>query len=456
MRDYLTGAELRKALGISTATYFRWLREKRIRGVRIGRNWRFPPALVRELLAGEDATADLRKSASDWAKLSGVTMSKSRESGEALLESVLHHAAASRASQIHLEPGPGGLAVRHRVDGLLGPAAGPVLPPRAEAAFVRLLREKAGAAAAPPAGPWKGRFVAELSGRAVDVCIAACPTTAGPSLTLQVIDPETAVHPLDKLGFPLGLTLAVRKALSRHGLFVVNGPTGCGKTTTLYSLVRELVRPELKVMTAENPVELRLEGVQQVQISAPDFDFAAAIEAMIHADVDVAMIAEVRDAKSLQRMLPVASGRKVLTVLHAPDAAAAYARILELGGAECRSLALDNVSGILDQRLARRACPDCTTRELPKDDDARTLGLPRRKVAVSKGCAACRQTGVKGSAVVAGLFTVTPAVRAAVEAGGGLDAIRAAAGPSPLRKALVELVLEGEIAPAEARRVLGE
>jgi type II secretory ATPase GspE/PulE/Tfp pilus assembly ATPase PilB-like protein len=375
---------------------------------------------------------------------------------QALLPMILRHAMASRATTIHLEPGPAGMIVRERIDGLLAPAGAP-LPPRVEADLVASIRRQA-AAGATDGAPWTGRFFAELAGGTVDVIASACPTALGPSLTLFVIDPRTAVPPLDKLGFPHDLVKAVRKAASRPGLFVVNGPVNSGKTTTLYSLLKEQVRPDLKVMSAENPVEVRLEGVQQIELKLPALDFVAAIKAMLHADVDVAMVAEVRDPESLRLMLGMATSRRVLTVLHAPDTLAALRRILDLYGAgESRSLVADVVAGILDQRLVRRACPECAQHEPIRDEDARALGLGHRaKGVVARGCAACRKTGFKGSVVAGGLLTITPALRRAMESGAGLDDLAKAAGDDALglRRSLAKLVLDGVVSAAEARRIL--
>jgi len=451
-------------LRISQATYYRWLASGKLRGVRAGRDWRFPRATVDELLGAggpspresvDRAAVALR--ARGLAKKEVEAMSNAPESvpGENLVRLLLRHAQLSRATAVHVEPGAGATFVRERVDGALSPAA--ALPAAAARELAHAARRLAGSDEDVESRPGTFRFAADIAGRRLDVLAATYPAAAGPAVTLRFCDPDQAVPKLEALGFGAPLCAAIRRALRRPGLFVVNGPTNSGKTTTLYSILRDLIRPDLKIMTAENPVEVMIAGVQQCEISLEKgVTLASAAKAMLHHDVDVAMVAEVRDSETLLHLIALAAtGRRSFTVLHAPDAPTALHRLVDVSGGH-RSVIADSVSGILNQRLVRRACPACASRSPVRPEDARLLGIDaKRKVVTAKGCSKCRDSGFRGATAVGELLTLTAALRKAMEAGGGPDELRHAAEPGrTLRDELAEKVLAGEVAADEASRIL--
>ncbi len=471
----LTPAEARKRLGISPATYFRWLREGRLRGVRAGRRWRFPVSVIEGLLRSpgpgvREARRGLEEALGVWRGLllgrgarksevdAMVKSERSNPGGEAraLARLVLEHARRNRATAVHLEPGADGMSVRERIDGVLAPVER-TLATAAAGEVVAALKGMAGLDPAPSRRAAHGRFFADVGGRRVDVVAATYPTGTGESLTLRLLDPEWTAPRLEELGYSPGLCAALRERMGRpRGVLVVNGPTDSGKTTTLYSLLVEQRRPDRKIMTAEDPIEVRFDGILQAEVGgAGGMGFADAVRAMLVHEVDVAMIAEIRTDDLFGLVFSLgASGRKALTVLHAFDAVGALHRIITMGGLK-GSYVADTLLGILDQRLVRRTCPDCRGKTRLRPEEARRLGLScadaRREVAAGKGCPACRGTGFRGRTAVGALLSVTPALRKALEAGAGLEELRAAAADQPtLRDALRERVLAGEISPGEA------
>jgi type II secretory ATPase GspE/PulE/Tfp pilus assembly ATPase PilB-like protein len=298
-----------------------------------------------------------------------------------------------------------------------------------------------------------------VGGTSLDIFVSTFPSALGESLTLRIQDPSRVVVDLEKLGLAPAFSKKIRELVSRpRGVFIVNGPTDAGKSTTLYALLDHLRSPQRKIMTAEDPVEYFLEGVQQADVGGEEgIGFLDAVRAMLRNDVDVAMISEVRDPESMQMVFAAAgTGHMVLTALHAPDAVTAVGRILHIGNVS-PSLVAQNLLGILNQRLVRRSCPHCRSMKQIRAEDAGGLGLrgadARRKVAHNTGCDRCRTAG---RLVVADLLVVSPEFRRAIETGAGPQQLRDArpADHRPLREALLELLFQGEITPEEAARIL--
>lgn len=471
MKDWMSGNEVQRLLGISKPTYYRWVKEGKLRGTRAGRDWRFPRSAVEGLLCSGESAGELRCALEILAgALEHLGMSRKevdamrgrpdRNDGQGLMEMVLAHARRSRAGSLHLEPGPEGLTIRERIDGRLSSAAEP-LPPAAGERLVRTIKEAAALDLDEVSRSASGRFFFPVQGRRLDIQATTYPTTMGESLTLVLLDPATAVPPLDRLGFDRAILRKTRELLSgRKGLFIVNGASGTGKTTTLYSLMLDLRRPDLKIMTAEDPVELRFEGIQQAQIDeAAGFGFKQAAIAMIRSDVDLAMLAELRDAETMRMAVQMAFNRRVLTVMHAQDGPSALWRYLQTSELPAH-LICDALLGILDQRLAGRSCPGCAVREPLRPADARALGLEgreaSRKAVYNRGCDRCRKSGVLGQLASCDLLVMDASLRRAIASATDLDGLRAAlpSGRRTLRDDLLDKVAEGVVSPPEAIRVL--
>lgn len=331
---YLPPRAVMARLGISTATYYRWLRDGRLRGVRVGGRWRFPAAAVDDLAAGGVALAEETAALEEAWRL--VAPPKRR--GGDLAGFLIEDAVRAGADTLHVEPSSDGVVIRRRIDGALAPMPKP-LPARAGPPLLRALRARAG--------------FADVAGRRIEVRAQPYPTDIGESLTLRLLDPARAIRRLDRLGLDARTRRGVEELLARgRGLFVVNGPTDSGKTTTLYALLAHLRRPDRKIMTAEDPVEVHLDGIQQANVDE-ELGFADALLAMLRSGVNVAMLSEIRDRRTLELAFTAAhTGRLVLTSLHCTDGLHAVRKMLEIG-IPPGTLA-DNLLGVLTQRLVRR------------------------------------------------------------------------------------------------------
>ena len=398
---HLDAAEVREALGISQATYYRWLREGRLKGVRAGRRWRFEQRVVDELLRGDDpAPAEARRICKQ--RLEAIREEAVDDMAKTT-QLILEHALARGASDIHLAPGAQGTGIRERIDGVLAPVE-PPLPSGAHASIVQAFKARADIDADAP-GPQQGRFFVTYDDRQVDVRLDTYPTGLGESLTLRLLDLAALSVDLDATGISKEVLKDLRRRVrTTRGVLIVNGPTNSGKSTTLYCLLNELSTPGRKVMTVEDPVELHLDGLLQANVTTTT-GFPDAMRAMARNDLDVGMVSEMRDPESLQLIFQIASvGHLMLTAMHAPDATTCLERIQTIGAVE-PSILEENLLGVLDQRLLKKCCPHCRAMRPPQSKDAKALGLTgarrRHKVAHNAGCKRCRDSGVLGRTVAA-------------------------------------------------------
>ncbi|HTX64963.1 MAG TPA: GspE/PulE family protein [Opitutaceae bacterium] len=316
------------------------------------------------------------------------------------VDQVLAQAVRDRASDVHFEPFEGEFKVRGRVDGTLRELAAP--PPGLAPAVVSRLKVLAGLNIAERRVPQDGRLRVAADGRSVDLRVATLPTQAGESVVLRVLDPAAVPLELGELGLGAAVESGVRAALARpNGIILVTGPTGSGKTTTLYSCLRLLNRAPVKILTAEDPVEYEIEGVMQLAVNPGiGLTFAAALRSFLRQDPDVLMVGEIRDLETAQIAIQAAlTGHLVLSTLHTNDAPGAVTRLIDMG-VEPYLLAA-TLEAVLAQRLVRGVCPGCRESapvpaallaELAPEADA----LAGREVGRGHGCAACRQTGCRG------------------------------------------------------------
>jgi type IV pilus assembly protein PilB len=344
----------------------------------------------------------------------------------ALVDSLLHRAVRDRASDLHFEPAGDALQVRLRVDGVL--ALLPPVPAGLEAAVVSRLKVLANLDLAEHRLPQDGRIRFAADGRAVDLRISTLPTWCGESVVLRVLDPGAVQTGLDELGLPPDILAGFSGAIARpHGLVLVTGPTGAGKTTTLYAALRRLNRPDVRIITVEDPVEYEIEGVMQVTVNpAAGLGFGPALRALLRQDPDVIMVGEIRDEETARTAVQAAlTGHLVLSTLHTNDAVGAVTRLIDLGIEPY--LVAAALEGVLAQRLVRHLDP--ATGELrgrtgvfewmPVDEGWRDL------VAVGTSGSALRQhclaQGLRpladevGRLVQTGVTTPAEAARLAVE-----------------------------------------
>jgi type IV pilus assembly protein PilB len=276
----------------------------------------------------------------------------------ALVDHLLKQAIASGASDLHIEPNEQGLQVRARIDGLLSCIAD--LPADAALAVVSRLKILAGLDISVKRRPQDGRASLRVHERSYALRLSTLPTRLGEKVVLRILDPQNSALPLDRIGLSDESFLKLQRMLeSPHGLMLVTGPTGSGKTTTLYSALGALDRKSRNLITIEDPVEYRLPGITQVQVHArAGLGFAAALRAILRQDPDVIMVGELRDAETVEVALAAAStGHLVLSTLHTNDAPSTVTRLLNLGAPAY--LLASTLVGIIAQRLVRRVCLQC-------------------------------------------------------------------------------------------------
>ena len=308
--------------------------------------------------------------------------------------------------------------------------------------------------------PQDGRARMRLAGREVDLRLSTAPVIAGTrqaeTLAIRLLDPAAAPGALSALGFPAEYQRAL-EAASRapHGLFLLTGPTGAGKTTTLHAALSGLSSEARKVMTVEDPVEYALPGAVQMQVRAEiGFDFARAQRTMLRHNPDVMMVGEIRDGESAAVAIQAAlTGHLVLSTVHANSAAGAAIRLLDLGVEPF--LVSAALIGAGAQRLARRLCPDCAEDDAPDPAALARVGAPEGgRWRRAGGCRTCGGAGVKGRVPVAEAFLATRAFRDAVRGSSpSEDALAALTGATPLHEAALALAAAGTISLDEALRV---
>jgi type IV pilus assembly protein PilB len=373
----------------------------------------------------------------------------------ALVNLVLERAVDAGASDVHVEPraggggglngsgsldpstgaGGSGLTVRARVDGVLRQIL--ELPPGSAAAVVSRIKIMAGLDIAVKRRPQDGRSGVQVGARRVELRVSTLPAGDGEKVVLRLLDTGNGVQTLSGLGLGAALGGELEAALDReHGLFLVTGPTGSGKTTTLYAVLESRDRAGRNIVTLEDPVERHVDGVTQVQVQPrAGLTFAAALRSVLRQDPDVIMVGEMRDRETAEVGLAAAlTGHLVLSTLHTIDAPGAVSRLVEMGAP--RYLVAGGLVGVLAQRLVRRLCPDCRSIAPPSSQLLYQLGLPTpTHLPRAVGCDRCGGTGYRGRVGIFELLRVDAPMRELILQGAPSDVIREAAvagGMTPL------------------------
>ncbi|RNE92928.1 type II secretion system ATPase GspE [Marichromatium sp. AB32] len=342
-----------------------------------------------------------------------------------MVNQLLQRAVEARASDIHLEPFADTLRVRYRVDGVLQEVEAP--PVRSSAAVISRVKIMARLNIAERRLPQDGRIPLRVQGRELDLRVSTVPTLFGESLVIRLLDKDRVRFDLDVLGFDGALRARLDRVLEHpYGILLVTGPTGSGKSTTLYTLLARLNTESRKIITVEDPVEYQLAGINQIPVRpAIGMTFASALRAIVRQDPDVIMVGEMRDLETARIAVQSAlTGHLVLSTLHTNDAASGATRLLEMGVEDY--LLTSTVNGILAQRLVRRLCPHCRARYRADAELAARLGLATDALDLHRavGCDACRGTGYHGRLVIGELLILSEAVRAAVLDHAGAAEIR--------------------------------
>ncbi len=377
-----------------------------------------------------------------------------------LVHTTLAQAIEDGASDIHFEPQEDDMIVRARIDGVTRAVA--TIPKQMQPAVVTRLKIMGRLDIAERRAPQDGRVSVRFGGEPLDLRIAVIPTTHGEQAVLRIMHRAVSKPDLEQLG----MTPPVREQFERairqpYGAVVVCGPTGSGKTTTLYTALHMLNDPGRVLMTIEDPVEYQIPGVNQIEISPKSgLTFARGLRTILRSDPDVLLVGEIRDEETARIAMQAGmTGHLVLTTLHAHNAAGSIARLKDMG-VEI-GLLTSSVNCVVAQRLARRLCTDCRESYWPSDDELRQLGLLEQKGKVflhrPKGCARCGNTGYRGRVALYEVMPVTREVRALLES--STDEIHQAAiqaGMTTLHQDGVRLCLQGVSSLEEIHRVAGE
>ena len=343
---------------------------------------------------------------------------------------VLVRALDMRASDIHIEPHEHGLKVRYRIDGVLRnmPPPSTVSP----AAVVSRVKVMANLNIAERRLPQDGRIKIRVEGREVDMRISTIPTLYGESVVIRLLDQRGVPLDFESLGFD-GSNLDHLRELLKHpqGIILVTGPTGSGKTTTLYAALRQLNTPEKKILTVEDPVEYQLEGVNQIQVQPKiELTFANALRSILRQDPDIIMIGEMRDTETAKIAVQAAlTGHKVLSTLHTNDAPSSITRMLDMHVDDF--LLTSTIDGVLAQRLVRRLCPECRESYTPPEETKTKYQLndlagnaPEPLLYRAVGCEHCDHSGYLGRSTISEVLVMSEPLRQAINQRATADDIR--------------------------------
>lgn len=370
-----------------------------------------------------------------------------------LLNGLIAEAARRRASDIHIEPFETALVVRMRIDGELAECHR--LPAGAAAQVASRVKVMARLDIAERRLPQDGRMELALAGKRLDVRVSTLPARGGERVVLRLLDKDNAGIDLAALGMPPAISRAMHAALGQpNGLILVTGPTGSGKTTTLYAGLKQLNDGRRNILTVEDPVEYAVDGIGQTQVNPRvGLDFAAGLRAILRQDPDVVMVGEIRDGETAAIAVQAAlTGHLVLSSLHTNDAASAVTRLRDFG-VEPFLLAA-TLRSVVAQRLVRRLCPQCRMQGPADAATCAALGLDAgTPVWHAPGCTACGHSGWQGRIGLYDMLVMDDALATAINA--GASAAELAAGRPGLLGAARAAVIAGLTSPAEALRVIG-
>lgn len=379
------------------------------------------------------------------------------------ITTLLEAAAAQRASDIHLHRDASGkLTVRFRLDGVL--VDQPTPPPGAEEQVINAAMTMAGMPTTARSQPHDGRYEFTTHGREVAVRVSMVPTVTGPKIVMRLLDPSNMKVTLNQLGFSAQTMESITRMMGRQaGAVLVSGPTGSGKSTTLYAMLKNATTSEVNVSTVEDPVEFPLEGTAQTEVvereDGRSVDFAGMLRNLVRQDPDVILVGEIRDKETgVMAMEAAITGHLLLSTIHAPDTISTFSRLTMMGVPAYQVASA--LTMVLSQRLLRRL-HTCATWRAPDVDDLRALtqlGLHMPEVRVPVGCSRCFGTGYRGRVAAAELLVPDRRLRAVIEQGGASDEVAAAADQSgafqPFSVDAIRHLEDGTTSPAEVLRVL--
>jgi type IV pilus assembly protein PilB len=407
----------------------------------------------------EKAFEDLQK---EYGKLNMAGLSEMTESEVAnapvvrLINSLLQHAIKSNASDIHIEPTATDLKVRFRIDGQLQEVMTSSMS--AHPAISTRIKIMSGMDIAEKRVPQDGRVETTVDGKEVDLRVSLLPTVYGEKIVIRILGGNMVVLDRKQLGISEANMILFEKIVkSPNGIILVSGPTGSGKTTTLYALLKELNRPEVNIITVEDPVEYKLPGINQVQVNVKaGLTFANGLRSILRQDPDIIMIGEIRDSETAEIAIRASiTGHLVLSTIHTNDSASSVARLVDMGIEPY--LVSSSLVGVVAQRLVRNICPRCKTTYRPSHDEMLMLKMKEPKpLYKGTGCPYCNMTGYKGRTGIHEILVVTREIRELVNRRAPVDQIAQMAarqGTTSLQQSCSELVLSGVTTIDELIRV---
>ncbi|GBC60184.1 type II secretion system protein GspE [Desulfonema ishimotonii] len=345
-----------------------------------------------------------------------------------LVNRLILNAVESRASDIHFEPFEAEFRVRYRIDGVLNEVEAP--PKRLQAAIISRVKIMSKLDIAERRLPQDGRIKLKIADREIDFRVSTVPTVFGESLVMRILDRENLVLDLEKIGFPADILAQYTRLISQpYGMILVTGPTGSGKTSTLYTTLAKINSPEVKIITLEDPVEYQLTGINQIQVNPKiGLNFVDGLRSIVRQDPDIILVGEIRDRETAEIAIQSAlTGHLLFSTLHTNDAAGAVTRLLDMGVENF--LLSSTLLGILAQRLVRVICPHCKTRIEPEQKLLRSMNLPPEELAQIEfcggaGCEECRGTGYKGRTAIFEYINIDEDIRQEIIANSSAGKIR--------------------------------
>lgn len=404
--------------------------------------------MLRQLAAGEEvgeqhtATYDLQVE-----DLEEVEAKAKSQPVKQLLNKLLTSALEQRASDVHIEPQERSLKFRFRIDGAL--VEMPSSEKRLHAPLIACIKIMAQLKSDEHRLPQSGRARRRIGSREIDLRIELSPTAHGQDATIRLLDKSMLPRGLETMGLADETLVRFKTAIEApHGMILMTGPTGSGKTTTLYTILQELNRPEYKVITVEDPVEYQLDGITQMQVNAAlGFDFPMALRSILRKDPDIVMVGEIRDEETAKIAVQAAmTGHQLLSTLHTNDAASAIPRMADLGIA--RLLIADSLLLVCAQRLVRRICTHCHEEYQPDPAVQEKLQLQSYTGVAHRGagCARCNHLGYLGRVPILEVLPITPAIQRLIIQGAPASELKHQAiqeGMKTLRAAAVQKALQG-------------
>ena len=378
-----------------------------------------PEKALDKLLEGMEGSGDLVQLA-DKAAPEELNISEEEASQRPvvrLVDLIISEGILSRSSDIHIEPEEGGVAVRYRIDGVLRQVM--KIPRNAGLPLISRIKIMSSLDIADRMRPQDGRARVAVNGQPIDLRVSTLPAAQGEKVVIRILDSRATVKSLDSLGFNPGETEAINSLLQNHeGVILVTGPTGSGKTTTLYSMINQIKTEGVNIVTVEDPVEYRMQGIVQVQVQEKaGLTFGSALRSILRQDPNVILVGEIRDKETAQIAVQASlTGHLVLSTLHTNDAANAVTRLVDIG-VEAYKIAAA-LRGVIAQRLMRKLCPTCKEvwMEAPPEKLRKWIatGTPMYRAA---GCPDCAMTGYRGRFSIIEVLTVSPEVERRIAAG---------------------------------------